>query len=130
MVYNAKLQVYVPEIIRQIVPFPIQAVQAQNDQHQNLSNVEEEVWVDIFYVSEDTTTKTAKLVQIYATRVQVLEENGRWIGIDMMEFFERIWPDYPKDFLLLHLNIKTRSGEVIPIGVQHQNAKVRTMKIM
>ena len=39
--------------------------------------------------------------------VQVLEENGRWIGIDMMEFFDRIWPDYPKDFLLLHLNIKT-----------------------
>jgi hypothetical protein len=86
--------------------------------------IEEEVWIDLYYVKVDPHTQQGRLIQTDVSRVKFSPEHGRWITIDMMEILVGIWLKYPNENMGLHVKVKTKSGKVIPVGVQHQDVNV------
>ena len=63
-------------------------------------------------------------MQTDVSRVKFSPKDGRWITIDMMEILVGIWLKYPNENMGLHIKVKTKSGKVIPVGVQHQDINV------
>ena len=92
-------------------------------------HIDAEVWVDLYYVKLDPHTQQGRLIQTDVSRVKFSPERGRWITIDMMEILAGIWLHNPNENMGLHIKVKTKSGKVIPVGVQHQEINVSIISL-
>ena len=82
------------------------------------SHEDTEAWIHLFYV-QLTKNNEASLVQSKATRVELFQDRGGWIDIDAKEI-AKIWFKHPAENLGLVLNVVTKSGNQIRVGIQHQ----------
>ena len=116
-VNNAKLHIHVPH------KGSSDKTSTRRPRNITLDN-EEEVWVDLYYVKVDNQRQIARLVQTDAARVRVFTEQSRWIAIDMMEILVGVWLKFPSENFGIHIKVQTKSGTVLPVGVQHQLVNV------
>ena len=127
-VYHAKLYVHLPS---DHGPLPIANNSNQNvveNEPQEIVDYGDEAWVYLYYLMVDKRTHAGSMVQTQATRVKLLANRGGWIDLDMMEILNGIWLKYPNENLGLHIVVKTKSGGIIPVGVQHQTTNVSVLK--
>ena len=125
-VYNATLHIHVPmKNVSINSSFPNISENGVID----TPHIDEEVWVDLYYVKVDPHTQQGRLIQTDVSRVKFSPERGRWITIDMMEILAGIWLQNPNENMGLHIKVKTKSGKVIPVGVQHQEINVSIISL-
>ena len=126
--YNAKLYVHLPSdhgsVSTTISPNPT----ALDNESQENVYYGDEAWVHLYYLTIDKNTQAGRMIQTDATRVKLLADRGGWIDIDMMEIL-KIWLKYPNENLGLHIQVKTKSGQIIPVGIQHQITNVSELLI-
>ena len=86
-------------------------------------NYGDEAWIHVYYIQIDKKTGTGSPIQGQATRVTLYPDRGGWADIDIMEILS-IWLKYPEENKGLYIKVVSKSGELIPVGVQHQRTNV------
>ena len=99
-----------------------QTVQQNTSQFYEIQ--EQEVWTDVYYVKWNQKLQKPILVQTDVVRSKVISDFGSWIKIDIPEILNGVWLKNAAENLGLHLKVKTKSGQVIPVGIQYQRANV------
>ena len=85
---------------------------------------EQEVWTDVYYVKWNQKLQKPILVQTDVIRSKVISDFGSWIKIDIHETINGVWLRNADENLGLHLKVKTKSGQLVPVGIQYQRTNV------
>ena len=85
-----------------------------------------DTWIYLSYV-EVSKANQASLRQSKAVRTKLNLRRGGWVDLDVSEILE-IWLKYGEENFGLVLDVKTKTGLRLPIGVQHQRTNVRLIK--
>ena len=122
VVSKAHLNIFVPSLPKRRGIFPFQAKIKNVSQFINID--EEEIWIDVQYLEWNQKLKNPIFIQTDVIRRKVSTHNGGWVQLDVMEIINGVWLNDPKANMGLHLQVKTKSGQIIPIGIQHQTTNV------
>ena len=122
IVSSASLHLFVPSLLNKRIIDPFHAVNNNKSQSNQLD--EEEIWIDLHYINWNETKQKGILVQVGAVRSKVSKKYGGWISLDVMETLVSVWLKNPNQNMGLHIKAKSKSGQVIPVGVQYQTTNV------
>lgn len=122
VVSKAILNIFVPSIPKRRGNYPFQTRIKNISQPNNVE--EEEIWIDVHYLKWNQILQKAIFVQTDVIRSKVSNHDGGWVQLDVTEIVNGVWLNNPNENLGLHLQVKTKSGQIIPIGIQHQITNV------
>ena len=121
-VSKANLNMFVPSLPKRRGNFPFQTKIKNMSQSINID--EEEIWIDVQYIKWNQKLQNHIFVQTDVIRSKVSNHYGGWVQLDVTEIVNSVWLNNPKENMGLHLQVKTKSGQIIPIGIQHQTTNV------
>ena len=121
-VSNAMLNIFVPALPGIMNNYLIQERISNTSQSSKM--MEEEIWIEVQYVKWNQKLMKAILVQTDVARRWVSSQNGGWIQLDVTEIVNGVWLNNPNNNMGLHIQVKTKSGQTIPIGIQYQTTNV------
>ena len=122
VVSKAILNIFVPSLPKRRGNNPFQTRMKNISQSNNVD--EEEIWIDVHYLKWNQKLQKAIFVQTDVIRSKVSNHDGGWVQLDVTEIVNGVWLNNPNENLGLHLQVKTKLGQIIPIGIQHQITNV------
>ena len=122
MVSKAILNIFVPSLPKRSDNYPFQTKIKNVSQTINID--EEEIWIEVQYLKRNKKLQNTIFIQTDVVRTKVSNHNGEWVQLDVTEIINSVWLNNPKENMGLHLQVKTKSGQIIPVGIQHQTTNV------